>query len=1129
MGDPDSFDINFAEWRAKRYRIDITGFYDPHNKRSPVMLERHRPDDSGRIVQFVRLEKSEPAAVYSALLRALDDWRQEPGGYPAFDLVSIDARSVSSSKPMMFNVVAREVGEAIGTGRLEVNRIPRIEICYEDSNILFVKDSMFEDVQGVLSEVGNWDAQGRFIPWEKSGLQGDPFGDGPFYAAARARDMDAALKETQGIFAHFGKNPLVQFNARQIHPAVLREFNTELRALTLDYPKIRELKRFIATWQINRAANLAYATEDSIILNANSWWNDPAKLAELGGDWGGSLARETINHEAGHLLTGPVMKNPEALKELNKTFSSILGLPIEITPGNLFTPLNPFRKNAEQIRVIKGYQCNGLDYARVSPAGSPEVGNALTGDWKHIIDSLTWTPENRVSAASGGELSDLVREFNSGSALFIVGRDPRIADLVETISSRYGSKNFDEMLAELFMELRSSNLPRPPAKMLGGIIDRYNRAAPTDVRAVGSPKGLPPGTGEPRPSGGRFEPFTSTDRPAGATGHTDARPFAREDPSAEAAKPHRREGSSDPDRMKVLGGEGDFAPGHRDYDHQAPDFPALYEERPGYTSNTDWYSDPTQTGSLNESFRPQFVERLPNRLGSKIQEFIQWRAERLGRHISPTGQGEVLLERRSPLDPGTPIKYQRVAWGTSHSVRRAIHLALTDGGEPVMVLVLDARSTRLTENAARRALEDIAADSSLAPVDGIEIWFHHKELNDTACLVRDNQNLISLRYEHWHTNLRPPARDHETAIPVPSVANDGVLAPEAIEPPPVLPSQAATAPAAGPAAPATHPAPQPTHPGSGTGDLPDGNRPEPRGDVPAPGMHDTEPSRAPTGNHPTSSSVSGGANQPCSATLPTTAGGGDQPSPAFIRSDGFSLSPEKAALNQNILKVGRAYKGAFRWGGRSGPDMSSWEMEIGTTSDITALRNDFARYMLDIGPAPGRDGIMNCWEAILRIVHLAGGTDVWTLRRLHADAAAAARTAFEETIGDKALRVKAARNAFHDKIGMFLGPGQRTPYIIDPVTKIGGPDIPAGHIVFMDGMNHVAYSRGERDAENRSLVFSHFCDPNPGVFPSSGKFSFEEPGSIQKFGSWQETSIEELREYRPNWTRIESAIPSWLL
>ena len=222
------------------------------------------------------------------------------------------------------------------------------------------------------------------------------------------------------------------------------------------------------------------------------------------------------------------------------------------------------------------------------------------------------------------------------------------------------------------------------------------------------------------------------------------------------------------------------------------------------------------------------------------------------------------------------------------------------------------------------------------------------------------------------------------------------------------------------------------------------------------------------------------------------------------------LSPEAEARTQRILKEGEELVGAFRSRGLSAPDpKAGWQIKETTRwGDF----DDFARWIRGNGPAPGRDGTMNCCAAILYTAHLAGEVDEAALRRLYTEAADAGRIAHQEK------GMWAGYDAYDEKISDFLGPGERTSFTIDPVTRVGGPDIPAGHVVFVNDTEHVMLSLGTRDAEGRQEVLSHW------VYPESHFF-----GTPEEYGFMQKTTVEEvISSSKMHDLPIESAAPSWL-
>jgi hypothetical protein len=238
--------------------------------------------------------------------------------------------------------------------------------------------------------------------------------------------------------------------------------------------------------------------------------------------------------------------------------------------------------------------------------------------------------------------------------------------------------------------------------------------------------------------------------------------------------------------------------------------------------------------------------------------------------------------------------------------------------------------------------------------------------------------------------------------------------------------------------------------------------------------------------------------------------------PASADTEAVARGAEREERSQRVVRTGNDLVGSFKWRGGSGADPAAgWRINESTA---WGHQNDFARYVNGTGPMPGPASTMNCWEAVLYTAHRAGAISDAELKGLHEEATEAARAAHRAS-GD----VADGHTAYYKVIDRYLGPGERTRYDIDPATGLGGPDIPAGHVVFVDGIGHVMLSTGTRDAQGRQEVLSHW------VFPQHTPAG---PLTAQSYGVMQRTSVEEILssagEHLAN-ARIESAAPTWLI
>jgi hypothetical protein len=220
------------------------------------------------------------------------------------------------------------------------------------------------------------------------------------------------------------------------------------------------------------------------------------------------------------------------------------------------------------------------------------------------------------------------------------------------------------------------------------------------------------------------------------------------------------------------------------------------------------------------------------------------------------------------------------------------------------------------------------------------------------------------------------------------------------------------------------------------------------------------------------------------------------------------------ALSRRILETGEEMVGSLRWRGGAGRLMpDTWQINLRTQ---WGHDNDFARWIRGLGPEPGPTATMDCREALMHIAHRAGAVDRSRLLEVHAQARLKALSVMRNT-GSR----RAAEAAHSKVISDYLGPGERTRYRIDRITGTGGPDIPAGHVVFAGGMSHVMLSLGTRDALGRQEVLSHWV--YPGHTPAG-------PLTRHSVGVLQKTSVEEvLTTGGLDRTWVESALPSWLI
>jgi hypothetical protein len=217
------------------------------------------------------------------------------------------------------------------------------------------------------------------------------------------------------------------------------------------------------------------------------------------------------------------------------------------------------------------------------------------------------------------------------------------------------------------------------------------------------------------------------------------------------------------------------------------------------------------------------------------------------------------------------------------------------------------------------------------------------------------------------------------------------------------------------------------------------------------------------------------------------------------------LADTVEARTARVLQTAHGMVGRLRWSQSEVSPSQGWSLSRKTS---TGFRNDFAGWIRG-GPEPGLGGAMSCSEATMYIAHEARAVDLATLQGVFGEASRAARSAVRLY-----RRQEAGYAAWDKSISDYLGPGRRTRVRLSRRGVVTA-DIPAGHLVFMDDLDHVALSRGTRDAQGRHEIFSHWTVPHQQATP---------------YGALQLTTLEEVVAEGWTWVpKIESAAPTWLI
>jgi hypothetical protein len=210
-----------------------------------------------------------------------------------------------------------------------------------------------------------------------------------------------------------------------------------------------------------------------------------------------------------------------------------------------------------------------------------------------------------------------------------------------------------------------------------------------------------------------------------------------------------------------------------------------------------------------------------------------------------------------------------------------------------------------------------------------------------------------------------------------------------------------------------------------------------------------------------------------------------------------------------LVKTGEANVGNFEWRGGSSPDPGAGHQVSTTTA--WGRQNDFARWIRGLGPIPTNNSTMNCWQGVLFIAHRAGLINLSWLQTMDTEAAAAA----EATSGSAQSKVK----AYYNVLEKHLYSGSRKTLTFDG-TGISQPTMPAGQIVFINGLDHVLMSKGTRDGTNRQQVLSLWI--KPAYLPLG-------PLTMFSHGVLQDTTLEQVHPVtdRQATDRLEYAAPPW--
>jgi hypothetical protein len=199
-----------------------------------------------------------------------------------------------------------------------------------------------------------------------------------------------------------------------------------------------------------------------------------------------------------------------------------------------------------------------------------------------------------------------------------------------------------------------------------------------------------------------------------------------------------------------------------------------------------------------------------------------------------------------------------------------------------------------------------------------------------------------------------------------------------------------------------------------------------------------------------------------------------------------------------IITTGEGMVGTLKWRGGSGPDPSSGYQVSEKTS--WGHQNDFAKWIRGNGLEPDASSTMNCWEGVLFIAYKAGVIAKSWLVEIHNAAAQAGN----KVGGDPGV------DAYNNVLKQRMNYNQRKPVPFDKKTGKRQGNIPAGSIIFINGLAHVVLAKGTKTSDGRHKVLSLWVLPAPG--PTIDKLTGQVKWTRSEVGVLQDTTLEEVSD-----------------
>jgi hypothetical protein len=176
--------------------------------------------------------------------------------------------------------------------------------------------------------------------------------------------------------------------------------------------------------------------------------------------------------------------------------------------------------------------------------------------------------------------------------------------------------------------------------------------------------------------------------------------------------------------------------------------------------------------------------------------------------------------------------------------------------------------------------------------------------------------------------------------------------------------------------------------------------------------------------------------------------------------------------NERVAAAAIKAKGLFEWvtAGCKSSDKSFKALTKGDNADREEKENSFIGWLYGGKPAPGDDGTLNCWQAVILSAFRAGVVTKEWVKKVHEDAEGAGQAAYAEDMdGEEETdrsAVKSAKKAGGDAWKNAIGKALK----MDTAKDVDAENRPQrGDVVFMNDMDHVCLSLGPEGSKDKVM------------------------------------------------------------